>query len=284
MFVSSDCPIPRHLITPLQLTDNPQYLSGDHLAIFDPHRWSFEEGGWRVPLAEVALQHPDQLEPFRSAFPIYGNDAFDGTIVRLALRIPSSPSKISTKAPTPDEILGLMEKFVQEELELVLLFLSHLSSVELREIDTEGRQRVLATATKESWPVSLMAPNVMDCALDAGTIKATFGSSRTTSSHWYIVRPSFTSESCVNRLAAALDETAVRVRDELLREKLLPDVALAFPQQFPFTNGRLFTYLPLPLATGFPCHVHGIFSLTDSRQNLRNPSETIMARTADQYE
>ena len=40
------------------------------------------------------------------------------------------------------------------------------------------------------------------------------------------------------------------------------------------TGGRLFTFLPLPLKTGFPAHVHALFALTQSRQNLHNSGET----------
>lgn len=231
---------------------------------------------------EVQAQHPDQLEPFRSMLENDGGGMFHGTIVRLALRVASSPSKISSKAPTPDEIRTLMEKFIEEELELVLLFLSHLSSVEVREINAEGRMQVLATATKISRQVIFKSCDATGCVPKAETIRTTRGGSPTASSDWYIIPTSATAEDCVDGLAAALDDTTEHVRKELEREKLRPDVALAFPQNSLSFNGRLFTFLPLPLSTGFPCHVHGIFSLTDSRQNLRNPSETIMARTADQ--
>ena len=231
---------------------------------------------------EVEAQHPDQLEPFRSMLENDGDGMFHGTIVRLALRVPSSPSKISSKAPTPDEIHTLMEKFIEEELELVLLFLSHLTSVEVREINAEGRVQVLAAATKISRQVGFNSCDVTSGVPDAGTIRTMRGGSQTVTSDWYIIRTSTTVEDCVDGLAAALDDTTEHVRKELEREKLRPDVALAFPQTSPSFNGRLFTFLPLPLSTGFPCHVHGLFSLTDSRQNLRNPSETIMARTADQ--
>ncbi|KAK0502390.1 hypothetical protein EDD18DRAFT_1048553, partial [Armillaria luteobubalina] len=47
------------------------------------------------------------------------------------------------------------------------------------------------------------------------------------------------------------------------------------------TSGRLFTYLPLPIRTGFPCHVHGLFALTQSRQNLTNKTEIGIVRGSD---
>ncbi|PIL32619.1 hypothetical protein GSI_05323 [Ganoderma sinense ZZ0214-1] len=83
-------------------------------------------------------------------------------------------------------------------------------------------------------------------------------------------------------LRKSLDVTPEWLTREVEREKLRSDVALALPINTSHNiQGRLFTFLPLPLTTNFPCHIHGIFSLTDSRQNLRNPSETIMQQTAD---
>ncbi|KAG7442183.1 uncharacterized protein BT62DRAFT_906721 [Guyanagaster necrorhizus] len=39
------------------------------------------------------------------------------------------------------------------------------------------------------------------------------------------------------------------------------------------TSGHLFTYLLLPIYTGFSCHIHGLFVLTQLRQNLTNKIE-----------
>ena len=268
---------------PSQLTDNPQYLSGSHLAIFDPHRWAFEHGGWRESLQKVVSQYPDQLSPFSSFHEGEWDGGFPGTVVRLALRPASSRSKISAKSPSVDEIHVLIEKFINEELALVLLFLTNLRTVEVREIDEEGHMQVLATATKVLCPRIQPAPPRFPIDLNTITVEY-HNPPRTMSSGWRVIRTTFTAEECVNTLASALEDTVEYVKDEMAREKLRPDIALAFPTlPTPSLRGRLFTFLPLPLITSFPCHLQGVFSLTDSRQNLRNPSETIMSRTADQY-
>ncbi|KAH9939666.1 uncharacterized protein BXZ73DRAFT_43603 [Epithele typhae] len=258
------------------LTDNPQYLSGDALVVFDPHRWAFEEGGWRDTLSELAAHYPHQLEPFQlESFRNFGrmDDTFPGTVVRLALRSPSSNSRIGTKAPSVKDLRDLLQTFIREELHLALLFLSHLQSIEVHEIDSKGQFHVLATANKVTTSV---AQN-LSCA----SIQVSEGT-RSSTSEWYIIRTTGPPHECEQLLAEALDDSPVYVAEELKREKLRPDVALAFNATTSSIEGRLFTFLPLPLRTSFPCHIHGIFSLTDSRQNLRNPSETILAGTADE--
>ncbi|RPD56795.1 hypothetical protein L226DRAFT_469097 [Lentinus tigrinus ALCF2SS1-7] len=254
------------------LTDNPEYLSGGHLAIFDPHRWAFKHGGWRDTLENMASQYADQLEPFCRATSEEIGTYYSGTIVRLALRTASSQSSISSDKPSADRIHDLLVDFIQQELHLVLLFLSHLISVEVKEIDTSGRARTLASAKARSLPSEITVE------YDA-TVRP---SSSPSAGDWSILRASLPLDECVRLLSDALNDNLVHVQEELAREKLRPEVALAFQgassQQ---VGGRLFTYLPLPLDTGFPCHIHGVFSLTDARQNLRNPSETIMSGTAD---
>ena len=68
---------------------------------------------------------------------------------------------------------------------------------------------------------------------------------------------------------------------------MIPDVSLAIPLSIATqaeTGGRLFTFLPLPLKTGFPTHIHAPFALTQSRQYLRNSGEAgIVSQADDQY-
>ncbi|KAI0739602.1 hypothetical protein C8Q80DRAFT_1274667 [Daedaleopsis nitida] len=272
------------------LTDNPQYLSGGYLVTFDPHRWMFEDGGWRETLQDVASCYSDQLAPFSAITGEAPGEYFPGTIVRLPLRSTSANSRISSDRLSVGKIRKLLIDFAQTELHMVMLFLTHLSSIEIREIDRHGQVTVLAIATASSRPCG--APVHSDPSAIFGletreisvSSYSTVRSGFTDSREWVVVRTSFPVDECVDRLSAVFANDSERVQRELGREKLRPDIALAFPKSASHAaslTGRLFTFLPLPLETGFPCHIHGIFSLTDSRQNLRNPSETILAETAD---
>lgn len=249
----------------------------------------FENGGWKEELGNVASHYQDQLAPFRS---IVGEDMdnyFPGTVVRLALRAATSQSRISTDRPSAEKIHNLLIDFVKQELHFVLLFLSHLTVIEIREIDRQGREVILATATATSQPRQLSRNSDPSATfvLSDRTISVSYhpdvrSDVRIASCDWLVIRASFPIDECIDLLADALHDPRNYVETELKREKLRPDIALAFPATAAQDlNGRLFTFLPLPLETGFPCHIHGVFSLTDSRQNLRNPSETIMPGTAD---
>ncbi|KAI0739601.1 hypothetical protein C8Q80DRAFT_1240735 [Daedaleopsis nitida] len=275
------------------LTDNPQYLSGDQFVIFDPHRWAFEHGGWKESLDDIVSRYEDQLVPFRS---IIGDGAikdFSGTVVRLALRSPCSQSRISTDQPSPGKIHDLLVEFIQQELHMIMLFLTHLTSIVIREIDEHGRETLLATAFTSSQPRTL--PVHTDPSgtfkLETRNVSVTYNSSvrpatAAESCEWAMIQTSFPNDECVKHLSGVFGNDLERVRAELAREKLRSNLSIAFPVfdgHGAMSNGRLFTFLPLPLETGFPCHIHGVFSLTDSRQNMRNPSETVLAGTADAF-
>ena len=244
----------------------------------------FDNGGWKDTLENLALNYEDQLAPFRSLIGQNSPTNFSGTVVRLALRSDTSQSRISTDRPDGQKIHNLLVDFIQQELHVVMLFLTHLSSIEVREIDEGGLEVVLATATATTWQHSkTSAPFILDnrkISVDYHPSIALPSASCT----WLVIRAAFQTDECIVDLANALSDSVERVMEELGREKLRPDIALAFPMS-PISakdlDGRLFTFLPLPLETGFPCHIHSVFSLTDSRQNLRNPSETIMPGTAD---
>ena len=175
-----------------------------------------------------------------------------------------------------------MLDFVRKELDVAMLFLSHLTSIEVREIGVDGEVTVLASATASPRPTT--SPDGDSFASYTRTITTTVEDAAATVCEWSVIQGSSQKKEAIDLLCESLQASEGKgwVKGEVEREKLRPDVALAFPTNVPQTfRGRLFTYLPLPLVTGFPCHIHGVFSLTDSRQNLRNPSETIMRETAD---
>ena len=71
------------------------------------------------------------------------------------------------------------------------------------------------------------------------------------------------------------------------REKLTATVALAIQTDIlpggHSAPGRLFTHLPLPSGTNYPCNIHAPFALTVDRQALRNENEKFVKGSDDQY-
>jgi hypothetical protein len=70
------------------------------------------------------------------------NMPFDGTIIRLPLRteIGAKLSKLVQQAITANHIKEMFSKFMEKEMAVVMLFLSHLSSIELLVRDNNGYQ------------------------------------------------------------------------------------------------------------------------------------------------
>jgi sacsin len=204
---------------------------------------------------------------------------FPGSIIRLPLR--TAPSNISTKPVDVLEIRQLLLDFVDKEIRISLLFLEHIASIEVVEIDAHG-QRLSLALSRVSRSIKLPRPIGTDqnttftCLVETST-----DGSPSTSERWRVQNTSFSptdATSCLSQRAEC------DCSDSLLKHKLRPDVGLAIPLSIlekSEASGRLYTYLPLPLSTGFPLHIHSLFALTQSRQNLRNREEKGVMRGSD---
>uniref|UniRef100_A0A0W0G821 Sacsin/Nov domain-containing protein n=1 Tax=Moniliophthora roreri TaxID=221103 RepID=A0A0W0G821_MONRR len=261
------------------ITDNPQIMSGEYFAVFDPH--NKYGGSGRYDVLEERSQFTDRVNAFRGLLPEDYNGRLQGTIFRFPLRVDPN-SEISSKVVDPEEIKGLLQTFWKEELEIVLLFLRHISTIEIHEIDAFGTLTVHATChiTRHTETLSFDFDDI-------------FASYRLRSCEVVVSRP----EERLHKIWQILDASYAREHASsvlfqtlyfnagpaLEKNKLSADLALAIPTTGEFSSGRLFTFLPLPLSTGFPVHVHGLFALTPSRQHLRNNSEHVVKQSDDRY-
>ncbi|KAK7696314.1 hypothetical protein QCA50_000968 [Cerrena zonata] len=256
------------------ITDTPQILSGGSLAILDPHHAFSESGGLRVDVTtdtEAYIDHFASLN-LNLLAPTYTAGApFIGTAIRLPLRLDVSSSRISTKVLDPDEIMTLLVNFVEDEMDIAMLFLSHISSIEIFEVDESGIRIVGRTNIHRTSPILFLpGQSITTC-----TVSLQRGDSRE-NIDWTILHATYDLEECADILTERL---GYQVSAMLAKEKLSPTLSLAIRATLPQSNaGRLFTFLPLPLPTGFPCHIHALFALTQARQNLRNGSERGMVK------
>ena len=201
---------------------------------------------------------------------------FTGSIIRLPLR--TSPSSIGAKRISPSDIHQLLIDFIVNEISIALLFLERITSIKVLEIDVHGNCSVLASSEisrspKVERPIAMDQIKVTACTCEVRTI-----TDRTITEEWRIQHTSFPQSDVKSYLSqrAGCDPT-----DALSAHKLQPDVGIAVPLSIKtqkVQSGRLFTYLPLPLPTGFPVHIHSLFSLSQSRQNLRNHEEKGIVR------
>jgi hypothetical protein len=233
--------------------------------------------GKRINLVQSFNTHTDQLSSF-DWFLNHGwkDTAFEGTIIRCPLR--NITSKISAKIVRADEITQLFHDFITEEIDISLLFLQNITSIEIHEVNEQGKSTCVATSI-----ISRSASTA--CGDGNKTYKSTITKNSQGKVHekvWCLLHCPFPQEEAV----ALLAKRQINNPSSTLKEhKLVPNVSLAVPLSITTQaemGGRLFTFLPLPLKTGFPAHIHALFALTQSRQHLRNSGETgIVSQAAD---
>ncbi|KAF8970966.1 hypothetical protein BDZ97DRAFT_1914417 [Flammula alnicola] len=168
-------------------------------------------------------------------------------------------SKISSKVVGPHDIDHLFHEFIYEEIEISLLFLQNIQHIEIHDINERGVSKCMP-----SFP----SPDLHRSGVEITTQLTPQLSPSTTSTRLKIKR----SSGDITRI--------------LKEHKLLPNIGIATPldpTSEELTSGRLFTFLPLPLPTGFPVHLHAYFALTQSRQNLRNSREIGLVPGTDDY-
>jgi hypothetical protein len=256
------------------------------LAIFDPHHAVWKEGGMSFSIKSPS-PHADHLSGFQSLQSRFDADnVFQGTAVRLPLRTVNGAKRslIKNKHVTSAEIQRLFEDFVTEEIGIALLFLNHIQTIEIHDVDVGGSQRVLAKVERiKSAEVPVRYEDV-SCATYTCTISVTLeGQEPNSQSSWRIFRTTFPGTTLASLLEDRLKQD---VSLTLQKHKLQPALGIAMPlssQEILRKSGRLFTYLPLPLKTGFPCHIHGLFALTPDRQHLRNGEETGLVEGSDDW-
>jgi hypothetical protein len=268
------------------VTDRPQILSGGNLGILDPDTSVYPDGGHKYHFDEFASR-TDQLATFQAFINIDGHDAhFEGTAIRLPLR--NAPSKISEKTVTPEEIHNLLLNFISSDLEGVMLFLSHLNSIEVYEITDHGR-RCLAKAKLEKSTASDRPSVSLTPSFDSYTCEVQIDSdTEQSNTTWRIIHalypPQVSQALLSDRLA--YDTTSTLLCSTLKDNKLLPAVSLAFPlhpRGRAQGAARLYTFLPLPIYTGFPVHVHALFAVDAARSHLRSQDDGVNHHSSDKY-
>lgn len=252
-----------------------QVLSGQDLVIFDPQRSVSSDGGVRLSFKPGGIDGiRDHIASFRHFLPAgWNGERFEGTIIRLPLR--NRPSKLREKTVSPHEIRCLFQDFIDGEINMSMLFLQHLRSIDVSLIHDGGKEEEhLASCTIEN------TQDIRDSAVER-VVRVVLPPCFPYEERWVVSHQS----SPLDEAAQLLRQRVGSVCDTALQEhKLRPDVGIAFPlpnsPALPNVEsiGRLFTFLRLPIETGFPLHVHGCFALTTSRQNLRNRDDNGVVR------
>ncbi|KAJ6531640.1 hypothetical protein DFH09DRAFT_1044441 [Mycena vulgaris] len=268
------------------ITDNPHFLSGNKLVIFDPHeRFSGNNtGGVRIDVpTEGKTRYPDQLAAFDKSLSPTADGFYPGTVVRLPLRTVAQASASTIKPTAVDQsvIRTLFDDFVEKELSVVMMFLKHIRYICLKVISPDGKEHFIGSAEIPDLSIAEQRrfsrntgarEETFKCTIEVTSLDAATREISTVSQVWRICHAVRSTEETSTIISRHL---GYNVGSMLSSDKLFSHIALAFPIGLPSGfNGRLFTLLPLPIHTGFPIHVHAILALTQDRQSLRNIEET----------
>jgi len=235
--------------------------------VLDPHRaFVNHPGGISMNIVEEGAMYKDQLAPFLSIIP--GEMApFFGTAFRLPLRTSrqATCSRISDKATHVTDLREILRGFVSKELESVILFLKHITSIEVRRIDQLGKVSILGKVEIDKLDVfhnSGHAHRIITLSTEDSTL---------TTRKWLFYHHHIEKNEASRLVSPRLQYD---VKDRLSQEKLTPGVDIAFPLEGPNVGGALFTLLPLPInLPGSLFHMNATFALTPDRQNLKKKQE-----------
>ncbi|PVF98749.1 hypothetical protein CPB86DRAFT_784385 [Serendipita vermifera] len=270
------------------ITDTPQILSGSHFAIFDPHQKFI---GGDIGLKKDFTTNDtmdDHLAAFGHFLPGEERKApLDGTIIRLPLRTETGAqvSELVQQAFTINDIEAIFSEFIAKELSIVLLFLSNLTSIELLFRDDKGLKKLASVDVDRKFGAQV------DHTIVYSKVKMTVmrveGTRLTQDIYtWDMFHGSVQEDDAANMLGQRLGRTVKT--SSLSEEKMIPKIALAFPTGSSSDKNAgiyrmgLFTFLPLPIPTDLPCHIHALFALTPDRQKLLNPHEARLKGSRDE--
>ncbi|KAM6499278.1 hypothetical protein JOM56_004786 [Amanita muscaria] len=247
------------------ITDQPQILSGSSFAVLDP----LHSNGEKIEYEKFKTK--EYCKDFNFFSSMFSPNTFNGTAIRLTLR--STQSELSQRVVLADQLQKMITDYISEELNISLLFLDKLKTIEIWETSNGAKTRLA------KWTKSGSTSLPQDPSVPLVTYNTVLSDGNTEYS-WRIVQTQSSEDEAISRLSQLAGNELVNFIVQ--KHKLRSDVRIAYPLKLQErASGRLFTFLPLPSMTAFPIHIHALFALTSSRQSLRNANETGIVEGSD---
>ena len=262
-----------------RLTDVPSFLSRKYFTMFDPHttylgdRVSAAEAGIRIDLVENREDmtlYEDQFLPYNGLFGCdvfnLDGDGFQGTLFRFPFRTFKTACKSYICQDVIDERRAdeLIQEFTKQSAQL-LLFLKHVKEVSLHIFNKEENyMKDLITLNRRCAcnPKCnrLNLINLDECSLERSTCQVTtecifHKTGRIETSNWMVcsaVCRDLNHEEEHGLVPFA--EVAIKVTDAMCPHSV---------------DGYAFCFLPLPMKTGLPFHINGLFEIGRDRSALK---------------
>lgn len=273
-------------------TDVPSFVSGPYLGFFDPHMVNLPptrgrngapiaKGGHRCDFRKLSKEIlSDQLEPYKDIFDCDMTSHFKGTIFRLPLRLKGSKalsqSRFIDEGWTLVQIEKMLEKWI-EEAKLGMLFMDNMESIHIS--DGSKPEVVVRKAV-----TMLSEPSREDGTQSSGFLGRAIRPAQRISATKITVESSdskpFIMESTSWMVCTDCTfpfGTPDKVRQLATKRHWSPHCGIAVPvdgrQPAGSLEGRLLVYLPTPILTRLPFHIHGGFALTSNRKSLAGGQE-----------
>ncbi|KAF9121250.1 hypothetical protein BG015_005875, partial [Linnemannia schmuckeri] len=267
-------------------TDVPSIVSGDSLVFFDPHMANLPKNldvhgnqvaqrGHRYDIRKlVAGTWADQLQPYKEHFGCDMRSHFNGTIFRIPLRLQGA--KVAGKPSFGRDgwtLLQVQEMFASwiEDAKVGMLFLKN-----IRTIDLSNGIGPTLSVTKHDQPGSpadqFMAESFPSLTSQASAVDITLTSTSSNN-----VAKAVTFRWLVYTEDALPDNTSQNICDLAQKRHWSTQSGVAIPlgddRAIKSCRGRLMVYLPTPIETRLPFHLHGGFALTTNRKTLAGGSD-----------
>ena len=313
------------------ITDLPCIISGDTFAILDPHRVNInckDEHG--IPLTGTEMSVTDLctssslLSCYNGLFgfemPLKDCSYYDGTIFRFPLRSPHAISKLSETTYSSEKVFQDLFCSLEEEAEMLLLFLKNITSISLYEYDqTNGKRKLLLNISIDSNRISQVQLERRKCIelakewLTRQNTVIRLYSLPVTITNAFKGEP-LTAKSC-NLVLNSIGSSDEEINTKAEQLKVIPWIGIAAPCSFssivenyeisvigneinmennflsssqvawqyidPVVSGHAFCFLPLPNPTGLPVSINGYFSIADNRRSIKWPTHDEHGKGAD---
>ena len=269
------------------VTEVPSFVTRDRIYFFDPHGKTVLDAAPHDPGRSWALkalwgEAPDLLSPYKTLGLTSGQTYFPHTIFRLPFRTAaqSAKSQLSSEPFSREDVEGILETLERSGSEL-LLFLRHLKSIEVYEVgeNATGVRRICSFKTLNGEEVQQRRDQLEARQTQSGILNLLKASGSITVTYKHEIEVATPSSAVtevwrvVNGLYAGangqlVDE--VRTLDQM-GEVVSPRAgaaALVSGRKTPLVQGVCYCFLPLPISTNLPVHLHGYFDLDRSRQKL----------------
>ena len=237
------------------MTDIPSFISNQYLYIFDPTLTYLKEEvtnpaqpGKKVVFTTNIFMNSEQLAPYQGLFNFEKEREYKGTMFRFPFR--TSPSELSERIYTSDEVTDMFEEIQQNSSELIL-FLQNINCITVSQIrDDQESPAVVKTIKKTVTKLESVNLIMVICSSC---------NSESITKYWLV---SSHTETVLCQLATA------SIACSLQTPNLIPQAI----------EGEVFCFLPLTMKTGLPVHISSNFAVRNNRTGIwtsDNPSNSI---------